>query len=113
MKKMRLTAAALLIFSCFSHFGEALVFEPKHAYGSMIFGLIYFVLGIMLFMKHPKAYWSCAIIPSIGFIAALFILIQGEFNFLLPVHMAIDVFVVYVAIKYVKKYNSLKTQNSH
>jgi energy-converting hydrogenase Eha subunit G len=103
MKKLRLTAAALLIFSCFSHFGEAFVYEPAHAYGSMVFGMIYFILGILLFMRHPKAYISALIFTGIGLIAAIVLSLQGNLNFLMAIHIVINAFVIYVCVNYLRK----------
>ena len=103
MKNLRLTAAALLILSCFTHFAEAVIYEPDHAYGSMVFGLIFFVVGILLFVKHAKAYYAGLIFSGLGLIAAITLSFQGHFNFLMALHIVIDVFVIYVCLNYLNK----------
>lgn len=103
MKKFRQAAAALLLFSCVSHFGEAFIISPDHASGSMIFGLIYFCIGIVLLAKHPKAYHVALFFTSIGAVAALYLMLTGSFNFLLLLHFAIELFVIYVCLKHFKR----------
>jgi len=103
MKNYRLAAAALLFISFVSHFGEALVIAPQHAVGSMIFGLIYFCLGIVLLAKHPKAYHLSLFFTAIGAIAACVIMARGYVNVLIVFHLLIDLFVIFVCLKYFKK----------
>ncbi len=103
MKNFRLAAAATLFLSFISHFGEALVIAPAHAVGSMIFGLIYFCLGIVLLAKHPKAYHLSLFFTTIGAIIACVIMAKGYVNLLIIFHVLIDLFVIFVCLKYFKK----------
>ena len=103
LKELRLAAAGLLILSCFTHFAEAIVYEPDHAYGSMVFGLIFFVVGVLLFVKHAKAYHAGLLFSGIGLIAAITLIFKGNYNFLLAVNVVIDIFVIYVCLNYFNK----------
>lgn len=103
MKNFRLAAAAVLFVSFLSHFGEALVISPEHAVGSMIFGLIYFCLGIVLLAKHPKAYHLALFFTTIGAIGACVLMARGYVNLLIVFHLLIDLFVIFVCLKYFKK----------
>ena len=103
MKNFRLAAAAVLFVSFISHFGEALLISPEHAVGSMIFGLIYFCLAIVLLAKHPKAYHLAIFFTSIGAIVACVIMAKGYVNLLIVFHVLIDLFVIFVCLKYFKK----------
>lgn len=108
MKNYRLAAAAVLFFSFISHFGEALIIGPEHAVGSMIFGLIYFCLGIVLLARHPKAYHLSLFFTVIGAIAASYIMSKGYVNFLIILHIAIDLFVIFVCLKHFKRVKDKK-----
>ena len=113
MKNYRLAAAAVLFFSFMSHFGEALIISPEHAVGSMIFGLIYFCLGIVLLARHPKAYHLSLFFTTIGAIAACVIIAKGYVNLLIILHVAIDLFVIFVCLKHFKRVSAKAKNVNH
>ena len=66
--------------------------------GASIFGLIYFVIGLLLLGKGKGALWAGAILPSIGGVLGVYRFFFLHTNPFSVFHVAIDLIVVPICV---------------
>ncbi len=100
MIRLRKLAGILLTISGVTHILQLLVYPPHfHVIGAVIFGIIYFAIGLFILFKNQRIYlWFGAILPTIGGLLGLY-----RFFFLQPnpftvFHVLIDLIVVPICI---------------
>ncbi|TXT60629.1 MAG: conserved membrane protein of unknown function [Promethearchaeota archaeon] len=102
-EKLVLIAGILLIISGITHVSQIAVYGIEgHIIGAVLFGIIYFVLGILLIMLRDNKIVMLlgAILPSIGGILGVgrlilfYVLATGELNFFIIFHVIVDIIVV-------------------
>jgi len=71
MKSLRNLASILLLLSGVLHLvSVALMKFETTSIISIVFGLVYLVLGILLFQNNRAVLWSAAIVPLLGLLLA-------------------------------------------
>ncbi len=102
-KKLRITVGILLIISAITHVMQLIVYGVEgHVFGASIFGIAYFILGILLVKYQESKPLSIigAILPAIGGTLGIgrlilfYILESGEINFFIVFHVVVDVIVI-------------------
>jgi hypothetical protein len=106
-EKLVFIAGILLITSGITHVSQIFVYGIEgHIIGAVTFGVIYFVLGILLILyKENKIILLLgAILPTIGGILGIgrlflfYVLASGEINFFIIFHVIVDIIVVPICI---------------
>lgn len=98
---MTLLSAVLMILSGISHNTPMLQGNrSSRDIGSSVFGICYLVIGAGLFVEAKAAFIAGAVIPLIGLVLGSIVYIQGDRKKTTLVHLAIDVVVVAVCIRW-------------
>lgn len=106
-EKLILLAGILLVISGITHVSQIFVYGIEgHIIGAVTFGVIYFVLGILLilFKENKLIMLLGAILPTIGGILGVgrlflfYVLASGEINFFIVFHVIVDIIVVPICI---------------
>lgn len=93
MHRVRFLASALLLFTGVAHGAKYLASSGADGPGMAAFGVIYFVLGLLL--RRPGAWplWLAAVLPAVGGLGGVGLL-RAQFDPVLALFVAIDVVVV-------------------
>jgi len=93
MHRIRTIASGLLLFTGVAHLVQYAVTSGAGGPGLAVFGVIYFVLGVLL--RRPGAWplWLAVVLPAIGGLGGSSLL-RTHFEPVLALFVAIDVAVV-------------------
>jgi hypothetical protein len=103
MMNFRKLAGMLLLISSVTHLMQLLVYSLEaHVLGAAAFGIVYFIIGLMLLRIGRLALWLGAILPTIGGVLGVYRFIFLHPNSFTVFHVAIDLVVVPICIYYLK-----------
>ena len=92
-------AGMLMIISGVTHLLQLLVYPLEgHVIGAATFGIVYFIIGLMLLRFKTIALWLGAILPTIGGILGIYRFIFLHSNPFSVFHVIIDLIVVPICI---------------
>ena len=97
MHQARTIASALLLFTGVAHGVKYFASSGADGPGMAVFGVIYFVLGVLL--RRPGAWplWLAAVLPAVGGLGGSGLL-RESFDPVLALFVAIDVVVVAICV---------------
>jgi len=95
MKKIRLLAASLLLISGVLHLYLAIKdpSDPNFVI-TLVFGIIYFAIGVLFIMKRKFAIWLGLIVPLIPLALSTFMVDVNNLDAWMVIILAIDLAVV-------------------
>ncbi|MDJ0713353.1 MAG: hypothetical protein QNJ54_03915 [Prochloraceae cyanobacterium] len=95
LKHLRKLAATLMLISGVTHILQLFVYPAEfHVLGAAAFGVVYFIIGILLLGYSRTALWLGAILPSIGGVLGIYRFIFLHPNPFTVFHVAIDLVVI-------------------
>ena len=104
MKVIRYLAAALLLVTGVLHVISAIKVPPeKNAIPMLIFGIIYFTVGVLLFFKVKYSSLAGLAFPAIGLGSGFFVLGYQNWTPMLTLLYGIDVVIVICCVVLVLK----------
>ena len=113
--RSRLLAGILMLVSSFTHLVQLFVYPAE---SSLVSGLIffftfaYFLIGIFLLGQSRSVLWVASVIPAIAGILASIRIATMPANPLIYFHLAVDVVVVIICIRLLKRYSKLGRRES-
>lgn len=94
----------LLVISGVTHVSQLWVYpSDASAIGASIFGILYFVIGIILLLKYASGLWLSIIFPIIGGILGVYRFIFLHSNPFTIFHLIIDIIVIVLSAYGVSK----------
>ena len=97
--RSRKLAGILMLISGVTHLIQLQVYPLEgHVIGAAAFGIVYFIIGLMLLRFTPIALWLGAILPTIGGVLGIYRFIFLHSNPFSIFHVAIDLIVVALCI---------------
>ena len=97
--RIRKLAGMLMIISGVTHLIQLLVYPLEgHVVGAAAFGVVYFIIGLMLLRFSRIALWLGAILPAIGGVLGVYRFIFLQPNSFSVFHVAINLIVVPICI---------------
>jgi hypothetical protein len=95
MKSIRYLAAFLMILTGVMHVLPIFKSpQDSNALPMLIFGIIYFGIGVLLILKHKYSYISGIVFPLIGLGTGFFVVGINNWDVILSIMFAIDAIVV-------------------
>ncbi|MEW4529446.1 MAG: hypothetical protein ACF8PG_18240 [Maioricimonas sp. JB045] len=95
----RLCAAALMLLSGVTHVSQLVVYVAKpNVIGAALFGVIYFVIGLLLWWNKRVGLWLGAILPTIGGVLGAIRFASMHRNPFSIFHIIIDLIVVPICV---------------
>ena len=85
----------LLVISGVTHISQLWVYPTDvSAIGASIFGILYFVIGVILLLKYEAGLWLSIIFPVIGGVLGVYRFIFLHSNPFTIFHLIIDIIVI-------------------
>ena len=98
--KPRKIAAVLMLISGVTHVSQLFVYEAEHSViGASLFGLIYFMIGLLLLGASRGTLWAGAILPATGGCLGVYRFFFLHTNPFTVFHVAVDLVVVPVCFR--------------
>ena len=95
MPTARRGAAVLMLISGVTHVAQLAFYGAEtSAIGASLFGVVYFVLGLLLLGKGRAVLWFAAILPTIGGILGVYRFLHLHRNPFSVFHVVVDLIVV-------------------
>ncbi len=97
--KTRKLAGGLMVLSGFTHVAQLFVYEHHdHVVGAALFGVMYFLIGMLLLGRGTVGVWLGLILPSIGGTLGIHRFLKLQPNLFSIFHVSIDLVVVPICI---------------
>ncbi len=95
LKRSQRLVAAFLIVSSLTHMAQLAVYSPDtHVIAAAAFGVVYFVVGMLLVRGSRAGLWLALTLPSVGGVLGIWRFMFVHRNPFSVFHVAIDVLVV-------------------
>lgn len=98
-RKSREVAGTLLLVSGVTHVSQLAVYEfERFVVVAALFGIAYFMIGLLLFRPYRAALWLGAVLPAVGGLGGIYRFANIHPNPFTVFHVAVDLVVVPICI---------------